>query len=664
MDKSSNYFEEIDKIKDKKEDNEGFSYLNKLMGREFIDFLQSSSFEQQLSQLRSLLFIPRMKLFEKEDIEVKEEYFYVFTDVSVYMLSWIELVIYIFKYFDLEDDIEWANQAKGLFNELEQEIRNSSPVFDKFIEETSSPVLENLTDFDILNLNTKRQEVYQGWIFIKKLLGFIKSQIEISKEWVDCIEILNQINQELKKCEVLVFEVKERCDYIPFISGRFVEISTLESFVKDIFDGEKVGGLEQINSTDMLNKWNMNCQNFICQVHEKVKPLETSLIFFKLRIEYFKEKASELFPSAIYNIEQKRLNLEIKCNKLQDEFFSVKKKFQEDKWLFVFSQVNKQATQIMDSLEMEIKKFNVLSPLTKKASEFYKTYKVKKDSYVIIRIITLMEWGIWNKLTCNSRVIEGYNALYERWKNLNKDIIKIDNIILEDDSTSEIIEDNAQSVSHDSESEASQSTRSCIMTPKTPKTPKYIAKQYSLIPVSKTSRRSSLSSTLKTGSKNYSTPRILCHSSVPSKGSKISSFIEETPLRFPRFKLFSSIMEKTEASSALASQLIPKSTPVKNSSYSGTKTKDFESNIPRSCDSIRRMVSTGGILHKTSDMKFMKYKENISFSNIPRPSFRRMTCLPILENKDSMRMIPSQKTFMTRTSIPLIRKRECIFGTT
>lgn len=319
----------------------------------------------------------------------------------------------------------------------------------------------------------------------------------------------------------------------------------------------------------------------------------------------------------------------------------------------------------MDSLELEIKKFNLLSPLTKKTSEFYKTYKVKKDSYVIIRIITLMEWGIWNKLTCNNQVIEGYNALYERWKNLNKDIIKIDNIILKDDSTSEIVEDNAQSVSYDSESEASQSTKSYIMTPKTPKTPKYIVKQYSLIPVSKTSRRSSLSSMLKTGSSNYSTPRMLCHSSIPSKGSKISSFSEEPhSLRLPRFKLFPSIMEKTETSSASASQLIPKPTPVKNSSYLRTKTKDFESNIPRSCDSIQRMISTGAILHKTPDMKFMKCKEDNSFSNIPRPSFRRMTCLPILESKDPMKMIPSQKTFMTRTSIPLIRKRECIFGTT
>ncbi|KTW26474.1 hypothetical protein T552_02955 [Pneumocystis carinii B80] len=661
MDKSLDVFEEIDGIEEKKGVDEGFSYLNKLMGVGFVDFLQKSTFQEQLSQLTSLLSVPRMRLFEKEDIEAGEEYFCIFMDMSVYMLSWIELAIYIFKYFDMEDDIEWVNQAKGLFNELEQEIRDSSPVFDKFIKDSFSPAFLNLSNFDILSFNAKCQEVYQGWIFIKKLLSFIKSRIEISKEWVDCIEILNQINQELKKCEVLVFEIKERCNYIPFVSDRFVEISTLESFVKDVFDGEKVGILEQINSSDVLNKWNMNCQNFICQVHEKVKPLETSLIFFKLRIEYFKEKATELFPSAIHNIEQKRLNLEIKCNKLQDEFFYVKKRFQEDKWLFVFSQVNKQATQIMDSLELEIKKFNVLSPLTKKASEFYKTYKIKKDSYVIIRIITLMEWGIWNKLTSDSHVIEGYNVLYERWKNLNKDIIKIDNIILKDDSTFEIAEDNSQYVSHDSESEASQSTKSCIMTPKTPKSPKYLAKQYSLIPVFKTTRRSSLSSTLKTGSENCYTPKILRHSSVPFKGSKMFSFVEETPsLRLSKIKLSPPIMEKAEANNSPAYQLIPKSMPIKNS-YSGTKTRDLESNIPRSCDSIRRMASTGGISYKIPDMK---YKENISFSSIPRPSFRRMTCLPILESKDPMKTIPSQKTFMTRTSIPLIRKRECIFGTT
>ncbi|KAG5436923.1 hypothetical protein PCANB_001333 [Pneumocystis canis] len=618
---------------------EGYFQVKKVLNSESINFLENSSFEQQLLQLASWLSIPRLKLFEKDIFELfSQESFDMLMKIFTDLLSWIETAVFIFRFFDSDNDIEWAYQTKDLLNDIEKEIRDASLVFEKFMDKSFDFNSLNFSDFDVLNLNIKRQEISEGWEFVKKLLGSVKYHIEVSKEWIDCIEILNQINQELKKCEVLVFEVKERSHYIPSVSEQFIELASLESFVKDVFDDEKIEALEEINSMDIVTKWNRNCQHFISQVYQKIKPLETSLAFFKLRIEYFKERALELFPAAIYNIEQRRLDLEIKCKKLQDDFFSVKKKFQEDKWLYVFSQINKQATNIMDSLELEIEKFNA-SSLTKKVTESYKTYKVKRDSYVIIRIITFMEWGIWNKLTNNTQVIEGYNALCERWKNLNKDIIKIDNIVRKDDNFFKISENNTQFV----DNSGSQESKSVKLS-KTPKTPQFSTKYYSLIPVSKNKHRPSLYDVLKMKSDAQSKSEISYHSTASSKRSSISSFVEDTPIQLSKLKIFPAIMEKTGMNKRFASHLIQKSASAKKGS-SGFRTQDFESNISGTSCPLRHMASTGQITYRGSEVKLMKYKDISSFSSIPRLSSQKISCFSTLKNQSpSMKMISSQKT--------------------
>ncbi|KTW30393.1 uncharacterized protein T551_01676 [Pneumocystis jirovecii RU7] len=672
-----NVFEEIDKIEARDEDNVPYPRFGCLLDTDSIVFLQNNSFEQQLLQLISLLSIPRSKLLKKDISEQSfKDYSNILVEVSVYFLYWVETAVFIFRALDFDDDIEWAYHAKDLFNEVEKEVINASSIFSNFIEKASDSIFQESSDSNSINL--KSQEISQGWTFVKKFLGFIKYQIEISKEWVDCIEILNQINQELKKCDVLVFEIKERTLDIPSISHQFMEFISLESFVKDVFDDEKIGTLEEINSTDILNKWNRNCQNFIFQVYEKIKPLETSLIFFKLRIEYFKEKALELFPTAIHDIEQRRHSLEIKCKKLQDNFSSVKRKFQEDKWILVFSYVNKQATDIMDSLELEIQKFNTSSPITKKVTESYKTYKVKRDSYAIIRIITLIEWGVWNKLTNSSQVIEGYNTLYERWKNLNKNIIKIDNIVLENDTSSKDSEKNTESVVNDSESVISKSVKSCTI----PKTPQFPIKYCSLIPVSKNKRRPLLYDMLKVKSKIQSTPRNLHYPSYVystcftnhsdninlSKKSSISSFTEDTPIQLSKLKIFPAIMEQTRMSNKVTSHLSLKLTPTKNTPSSknnpNSKNSPNLKNSPNSKNSpsskskilisglgvsraspLQHTVSTEQISSRNSNIKLTKYKENnSSFSNIPRPSFQKISCFSVLGNQNSsIKMVSTQK---------------------
>ncbi|KAG4302354.1 hypothetical protein PCK1_001336 [Pneumocystis canis] len=525
---------------------EGYFQVKKVLNSESINFLENSSFEQQLLQLASWLSIPRLKLFEKDIFELfSQESFDMLMKIFTDLLSWIETAVFIFRFFDSDNDIEWAYQTKDLLNDIEKEIRDASLVFEKFMDKSFDFNSLNFSDFDVLNLNIKRQEISEGWEFVKKLLG---------------------------------------------------------------------------------------------SVYQKIKPLETSLAFFKLRIEYFKERALELFPAAIYNIEQRRLDLEIKCKKLQDDFFSVKKKFQEDKWLYVFSQINKQATNIMDSLELEIEKFNA-SSLTKKVTESYKTYKVKRDSYVIIRIITFMEWGIWNKLTNNTQVIEGYNALCERWKNLNKDIIKIDNIVRKDDNFFKISENNTQFV----DNSGSQESKSVKLS-KTPKTPQFSTKYYSLIPVSKNKHRPSLYDVLKMKSDAQSKSEISYHSTASSKRSSISSFVEDTPIQLSKLKIFPAIMEKTGMNKRFASHLIQKSASAKKGS-SGFRTQDFESNISGTSCPLRHMASTGQITYRGSEVKLMKYKDISSFSSIPRLSSQKISCFSTLKNQSpSMKMISSQKT--------------------
>ncbi|KAG5519524.1 hypothetical protein PMAC_001678 [Pneumocystis sp. 'macacae'] len=685
-------FQKIDNIGIQGEDNIPYSNFGNLLDVDSIVFLENNSFEQQLLHLISLLSIPRSKLLKKDISEQSlKECFNTLVEVSIYFLYWIETAVFIFRFLDSDDDIEWIYHAKDLFDEMEKGIGNASLVFSNFMEKASGFIFQDFPDSDFIN--SRYQKISKGWIFIKKFLGFLKYQIEISKEWVDCIEILNQINQELKKCDILVFEIKERSLDIPSISHQFIEFTSLESFVKDVFDGERIGTLEEINSTDILNKWNRNCQNFIFQVHEKIKSLETSLIFFKLRIEYFKEKALELFPNAIHDIEQRRHNLEIKCKKLQDDFSSVKKKFQEDKWMLVFSHVNRQVTDLMDSLESEIRKFNISSSIIKKAVEPYKTYKVKRDSYTIIRIITLIEWGIWNKLTNNNQIIEGYNNLYQRWKNLNKDIIKIDNIVSENTTFSKTSENDRNSIINDSESVASKSAKLCT----TPKTPPFPIKYYSLIPVSKNKPRPLLYDMLKVKSKIQSTPRSLqypnyiydtCSTNHTdninlSKRSNIPSFIEDTPIQLSKLKIFPAIMEKTGMSNKIASQLNLKLTPTKNvsnlkltltknasnlrltptknnSNSKLTPTKNSsdlkmkihipESSISRASASLQHMVSTEQIPCQNSNIKLKKYKENISsFSNIPRPLFQKIPSFSILGNqKPSIKMVSPQKNIFAQ----------------
>jgi hypothetical protein len=88
----------------------------------------------------------------------------------------------------------------------------------------------------------------------------------------------------------------------------------------------------------------------------RMQPLRASLDFLPMRLQGFQVRAQDMFPTACEELESRRTQLERKWKKLNSDADSLKKELGEDRWVAIFRNAGKQATQMLDSIERSMNK--------------------------------------------------------------------------------------------------------------------------------------------------------------------------------------------------------------------------------------------------------------------------------------------------------------------
>jgi len=266
---------------------------------------------------------------------------------------WIDTAKKVLKGLDAEDDVEWAAQGKESLNEVDSAVKKFSGLMNVYIELIdelqSRPDSETIESDVLVGIVGAMEETVEGWRSVQVLLKGVKDQVETAMEWTELwTTILQDIQAELDACQTLVFELEEkRHRSIMEEGGGSVDIDTLETIMEEnpgMFPVTNGRTATEIEDSSLLG------------LFARMQPLRASLDFLPMRLQGFQVRAQDMFPTACEELESRRTQLERKWKKLNSDADSLKKELGEDRWVAIFRNAGKQATQMLDSIERSMNK--------------------------------------------------------------------------------------------------------------------------------------------------------------------------------------------------------------------------------------------------------------------------------------------------------------------
>ena len=313
--------------------------------------LSRISFSAQLSRLTSLAlplsseFSERIKRM-KTSVEVSDA----ITVSARQILRWIDTAKTVLKGLDSEDDVEWAAQGKRSLSEVDIAVgkfSNLMKVYVAAIDELQERADAPSIGADIFKDVVETMEIIlDGWNEVQKLLKGVKEQVGIAMEWKELwTTILQDIQAEIEACQTIVFEIEEKRHRALMEEGgganAGIDIDTLATIVEDPHEKMNVQASEDSS---------------LLKLFARMQPLRASLDFLPMRISSFQGRAESIFPSACEDLELRRKSLEKNWRKLNTDAEEMRRELGEDKWVAIFRNAGKQATQMIDSVERSLKK--------------------------------------------------------------------------------------------------------------------------------------------------------------------------------------------------------------------------------------------------------------------------------------------------------------------
>ena len=325
---------------------------NGLSRRASVFSLSRISFSAQLSRLTTLALPLSSEFSERiKRVETSTEVTNAISASAEQILRWIDTAKTVLKGLDAEDDVEWAAQGKKSLAEVDVAVgkfSNLVKVYVSAIDELQERDDSPSVSADIFKDVVETMEIIlYGWKEVEELLRGVKGQVETAMEWNELwTTILQDIQAEIEACQTIVFEIEEkrhRSLMEENVTSSRMDIDALATIVED--SPRKVNGQPPSEEDASLLK-----------LFARMQPLRASLDFLPMRLASFQSRAEGVFPSACEDLESRRKLLEKKWQKLNGDAEEMKRELGEDKWVAIFRNAGKQATQMIDSVDRSLKK--------------------------------------------------------------------------------------------------------------------------------------------------------------------------------------------------------------------------------------------------------------------------------------------------------------------
>lgn len=409
------------------------SYFNPrgLQRADSIYSFSRASFSNQLSQLTSIP-LPDPSALETsiENISTALAAVRALTGAADQIQIWIRKASDVLSGLDAEDDVEWAAAGgrEGL-DGVDKAITRFESLVRVYVSAIENVQLrEDIANVDTENLTTivsQMESILKNWSQIKNKLRGVKEQVELSMEWEELWSIvLGDLGMEIDKLSSMIFEMEEkRHQTLLDSSVDGLDINELETIVEESpVKGRSPASnrfslgpiLPGTSGTPTIKTPQDDSSQFkLAELDARRGALRASLDFLPMRISMFQSRASDVFPSAIEELEDRHERLEKSYQALQQEIKTLAKELGEDRWLIVFRNAGNQAQKMFDSVERSIIKLQeglesnaqVTNPasLTKRIEN----YEAKKMHYVpaIERVTSIIQKGLNDRLTVNGEVL-------------------------------------------------------------------------------------------------------------------------------------------------------------------------------------------------------------------------------------------------------------------
>ena len=407
------------------------------------------SFNNQIKQLTSIQLPDANSLSSSiSAIQTAPKASRALNDAAAQIQAWINKASEVLDGLHARDDIDWAAQAgrEGL-----EEVDGAIDKFDSLVNVYVTAVerLEMREDAgdipaeDLQHSIKELEKIITEWKKIKSDLKTVKHQVELSLEWE---ELRNSaFDDAAQECEDLsrqVFEMEEhRHVAAPVMPQELPTDVGLDEFEGMILDSGNEGTAQQrlphryslpkqpqpASSScppDSPNPDEGGQDSNLMGLFAQMQALRASLDFLPMRIQQFQSKASEDFPTACRELEDRKDQLEEQWQKLETDAQSLRKELSEDRWLLLFRNAGRQALKMIDSVDRsrvrldEALDVNTQLRHAPSTMEKLKNYETKKLHYrpAIEKVIALVDRGVRDRLTLNGEIIRLQNDVKKKWQ--------------------------------------------------------------------------------------------------------------------------------------------------------------------------------------------------------------------------------------------------------
>lgn len=333
------------------------------------------------------------------------------------LIAWLTNATQAVSALDAGGDLSWALQIRMELQLVEkgvQSVQTRLEQLSKVVEDLSG----SLTKAEVKRMVTDLEAVTTNWEHLTSLTKRLRFQSLIATDWEDCEKSLELMLSEVRELNASIYLVEERRHIAaPDVT---VELEVLAAILDDVPDGENTGTPGKQASHDSLSQWDREFQNTVLRLASKLTPLAASLQMFRPRLELFEHRAAGRFATALDGLQARYTKLNSSFDALVEDFKRLKRELSDDKWLTVYRQVNKQASEMMDSIARTVKKLESVPFTSPGVARWVDAFEMKSEHYgkAIPAVLAIMHRGIRDRLTLNGEVIRGYNLLTDRWTKL------------------------------------------------------------------------------------------------------------------------------------------------------------------------------------------------------------------------------------------------------
>lgn len=361
--------------------------------------------------------------------------------------SWNRKATRMLKDLDGEDDIEWAaaagRDALEDTNKTINKFENLINVYVASIEELQARKdVGDLRAEELSAVVEQMEYTLISWDDVRNGLKKIQEQVEVAMEWEELWKtVLGEVGQEMDNLSQLVFEMEEKRHMAYMTKTKDepeekIDINELESFIDE--PNKKKEDIRNSRFSMTFESSPLNSpvveapqdDTRLLSLFARMQPLRASLDFLPMRVSLFETRASQLFPQACKELQEKRERLEKSWEQLSEEADRLRRELSEDRWIVVFRNAGRQAQKMAESVERSITKVqdavNAGYPRTNPAglARRVESFEAKKMHYMpaIQRVLTIIQKGLKDRLTVNGEILRLNKELSARMRDLEDKI--------------------------------------------------------------------------------------------------------------------------------------------------------------------------------------------------------------------------------------------------